>query len=155
MAFVCIAQGDKTPVLDLNGNIALVVGYDDQEDKTYSTLTGFASSGGGCEEFFFCLVEFDHAYKAEHQFWLGSDVARFITREDRARVLETFLFGAQCSLEKGAPVSFFMAAHEPNLPEPAIRKYLLMGDVFKRNGYEVREEEPYLGRCSWWMELPQ
>ena len=155
MAFVCTAAANNSVITEVDGNILLPVGHDDDAGRTFFTFNGFAPVvGGGAMEYLFCLVEFDPLEGAEHRYWNGADVARFIGKNDREKILDVFIYGARVLLEHDPPSRVFMCTSDTNLPEPAMRKYLLMADVFKEAGYDVAEALPELGVRSWWIELP-
>jgi hypothetical protein len=151
MAFV-FRTGGNTVIRD--DSVALPVGYDDASDKSYSYVIGFAPLPGGVgTELYFVLIETDHAQGVAHEFWSGLDVAKFVSREDRARLLEVVAAGIELLLHRAKPTRVFQVTHDTNLPEKALRKHRLIGDIFATNGYIVTEAEPRLGTRSWWMEL--
>ncbi len=153
MAFVCTDRAPPYFPTHVDGAVVILVGFDDETDSTYSALCGFAPvAGGGTEEFYFVLIE-TTPLGEEHRYWSSADVCRFTSAEDRKRLLDAFIAGTCELIAISRPTSVFMCAHDSDLPDKAISKYLSIGKVFNAHGYAVSEQPLILGKRSWMMEL--
>ena len=156
MAFVCTIDPDVDQITMVHrGNshlLILPIGYDDSEDKSYSFLIVLDPMPGGDLDLSFCLVEYDGQTDSEYTYWSGRDVAKFINRDDRARILERLLSAIRLLLNEIQPLKVHMCTLDAHPPEKAQRKNFLIARVFELCGYEVRTADPYYGQQVWWME---
>jgi hypothetical protein len=157
MAFVCtISDESFSTEVFINGSstgCVINVGYDDTSDKGFSVVVGLETAPGGGHEFFFFLLEVDGGTGAEHPYWCGKDVAKFIGKDDRNQILRAILGVTEFILTEIKPKSVNYCTHDQNPPEEALVKHFLIANVFEECGYEVRTADPYHGKRIWWMEL--
>lgn len=130
------------------------IGYDDDEPESYSLLIAFDTMAGGGAEFFFCVIEQNHETNTETRYWSGLEVAKFTSDEDRTFILGALLDGTRELLQHNSPKLVFCCTHDSGLPQKALIKHLLVAQVFETCGYVVEEQPIFLGKNSWWMELP-
>src|SRR5258708_3070408 len=152
MGFVCTAAAEKSSVEVIKDSVIIPIGYNDKEPKSYSLLIAFEPMAGGNPEFFFCVIEANHQDNTEIRYWSGLDVAKFASTGARNTILNTLLFGTKRLLSHIAPKRVFCCTHDLHLPEKALRKHLLIAEIFKMCGYQVQSEPILLGKHSWWME---
>ena len=154
MTFICtLGSGDDDPDYDVRNrrHFALqVVGYDDISELIYSLFASLDVAPGGDWEFSFCLVETD-ASGSSFEHWSAATVAKFVSKEDRSKILKSLLKITRTLLRTVQPEAVYMHAFDPDQPQKALAKYLLIADVFKEQGYSV-ETVMTGGRYSWRME---
>ena len=156
MAFVCSIASDTYRADTIrNGNAYLSVinvGYDDQENVSYSLVVGLEPLAGGDYEFFFHLVAANGDDGSEHPYWSARDVATFIGREDRARIRAVLLTATHSLVETARPDRVECVTYDENPPDRALVKYFLIAEVFRGCGYAVTSPDPWHGKHIWWME---
>jgi len=141
MGFVCTAgEPGKSEIALIGDSVLIPIGYDDVETKSYSLLISFDITGGGIDEFFFCVIEASHQDGTEVRYWSGLEVGKFTSREDRILIRQLLLEGTKRLLNHKAPKRVFCCTHDSDLPEKALEKHLLIAQIFKMCGYEVRAE---------------
>jgi len=157
MAFVCdVAEDVIQGHFQRHGSAYVVVvpiGYDDEEDKSYTLLVTLDILPGVEYEFTYCIVEHDGATNSEYCYWSGADVAKFIGKEDRATILGCLASVTAHLLRAVRPRHVTMCSWDVNLPEKAKRKHFLIARVFEACGYEVHTFDEYHGQSVWCMEL--
>jgi hypothetical protein len=152
MAFVCIAT-DQRPRVRLIGSDAIIhIGYDEFPYRDYSILMGLSPTGGGGLEYYFSIVEKYLVTDMEYVYWSGLGTRGFTTEADRRSILGAVLYGTEVMLNALQPPEFFCCTHDSDLPEKALRKHILLAQVFDSCGYEVEQQPFQLGKHSWWME---
>jgi hypothetical protein len=152
MAFVCTANSWLSNILLIGDAVIIGIGYDDDAPASYSLLISFDVMAGGDLELFFCVIKVDNVDGTETRYWSGLEVARFASREQRADIRLALAGGLTALLQSILPHRVFCCTHDENLPEPALRKHLLVAETFEMCGYEVRLMPLCLGKHSWWME---
>jgi|ERR1700722_19902776 hypothetical protein len=153
MGFVCTAgNAEKSEPQLIGDSVVVPIGYDDVAPRSYSLLIAFDRTGGGDEEFFFCMIEANHDDNTETRYWSGLDVARFAPEADRKLIRTTLLAGTELLLRHKAPQRVFCCTHDSHLPEKALTKHLLVARIFETCGYIVEAQPLFLGKYSWWME---
>jgi hypothetical protein len=157
MSFICTVGIERAPAnIVRDGNtfsLTELVGFDDKRDVSYFVLVTLAPMPGGDMELTFCLVEHEGETDAEHLYWSGKDVARFIPREDRKMIMGFVVAEAVRDLVQAArPTRIFRLAMDENPPPRALAKHLFIAQVIESCGYKVSSAEFRYGRHSWWME---
>jgi hypothetical protein len=129
------------------------IGHDDAEDKSYVLFVSLDPMvGEDALELMFRIVEYDRETDAEHIFWSGKDVARFIRQDDRTTIRFALCGAVRHLLTDANPAKVFMCTMDTYAPEVANRKFMLLAHVFEICGYSVQTADPYHGQQVWWME---
>jgi hypothetical protein len=133
-------------------SIVVNIGYDDENDLSYSLVVGLEPMGGGAIEYFFQIIEADGESGGEYIYWSGKDTAAFIPKEDRVVILSAVLTATRALIENAKPSRVEMVSYDPDPPQKALVKHWLIGRVFEQCGYVVKTADPYHGKRVWWME---
>jgi hypothetical protein len=156
MAFVrTVSRDDFQFQTFKHGNSWLVIlniGYDDQIDLSYSLVVGLEPAVGGAIEYFFHIVEADGETGGEHTYWSGKETAHFILKDDRKVILEAVLTATQLLLKNAQPSRVEVTTYDPDPPDKALVKHLMIGRVFELGGYQVHAGNSYHGKRVWWMD---
>jgi hypothetical protein len=157
MAFVSTLTIQRAPSSVIQDgstySVAELVGYDDARDISYSALVALTPvPGGGDMELIYCLVEYDGETRSEHTYWSGKDVARFISREDRAQILVIVGDATKRLLAAARPERIFRVTVDANAPEAAMHKHSFIASVIESCGYRIGSTDIRHGRVAWWME---
>lgn len=129
------------------------LGDDDCRPLSYAVVVGIAV-GAGVDEYYFKLIEIDAESNEEREYWDGREVGIFISKEDRAKILQVVIRVTKLLITKERPDCFYCCTHGDNLPPHALEKYDLINKVFEECGYTVELTNSDRGRYSWWVERP-
>jgi hypothetical protein len=126
----------------------LAIGYDDQSDSTISLLACLSPVPGGMLEFVFNVVEADSGN--EYKYWDGLATKVKMPRpEDRAIALDLICRAIAPLVKESRAEEILCSTHTPDLPDGAVRKFLVIMEAFRRCGYNATEQEPSHGYRAW------
>ena len=156
MAFVCTLSSQTSPlpvVATFRRSLATLVypiGYDDEDGRPYRLMVSFGTAPGGIIEYSFCIV-CSHNNGVVHDFWDSKVIANMIPRDDR-RLILALLLDATTRLVRDANFpEVTMHTFAFDLPPKALVKYRHIAQVFRNEGYGVRETVRR-GQYIWWFE---
>lgn len=156
MAFTCTSRPSKSNFSAfVDGNSRLItqmIGHDDDKNETYSAVVGLEPLPTGEMEYVFYLVAADNDDGTERPIWESRDVANFINRDDRAKILEVVLDLTKYLVNMRKPRVIFMSTHGDQEGR-ALEKYYAVNNVFTECGYTVTDEGRLSGTHAWGAEL--
>ena len=132
--------------------VSRLVGFDDVEDRHYSVIVTLDLMPGFSYELTFFLEEYDAQEDSHSRYWQASDVAKFISKQDRESIRKVVLglvIDAVCML---MPERIYMCSRGDDPSERAMRKYFLIARAIEMCGYEVHMPDRYHAQRIWWMD---
>jgi hypothetical protein len=137
------ADFDREPFEDAFGgqSVSFLVGHDVAADLTVFMSVLMARKEPGIYDLRFGLEE----REISRDGWSnGMDYSistskRYVPREHRPQVLALLLMAIEAALAKCSPVKITMRSFHKNLPEKALRKYLLVCELMKAHSLEIAE----------------
>jgi hypothetical protein len=144
VAFICTvtAENYHADVFRRGGAYSAVVniGYDDEEDKSYSVVVGLDPTPTGSLELFFVVME-TWATGEEYTHWSGLET-RFLSREHRGLVMNVIASATKSLIDQARPDSVLVVTHDDNPPEKALVKHRVLCSVVSMAGYQVTQSDP-------------
>ena len=157
MAFICTLLDDRNYVRVLrDGNsytVSTQVGYDDTSNKIYYAVVYLDLIPSGEHEVRFCLDEFDGTTSHFYSYWDGRDVAKFICKDDRKKILDCVISLMHNLICQVRPPVVVMCSKYNNPVCRSNIKAVRVAECFEVSGYTVQTFDPYLGHMVWRMEL--
>lgn len=128
-----------------------VIGFDPNKNVSYSAAVSldFGTPAYGAE-FNFWIEEDRDGSPACETYW-NSTETHFIRGSDRQAVLNWVVSAAELLVSQTRPECVSMATMEPDLPIRALRKYMMIRDIFAKRGFLIRATKSK-GYVSWLME---
>ena len=157
MPFECTLTDESAEAtIEKDGNgyaVSVVIGIDSDRNLTYFLFANLdVQAGGGDWAYGFFIVEYDGDTGGEYVYWSGRDVASFIGRDDRRRILDTLISVTHILISQVKPERVHRSTHDTNLPDKALVKHQRVTDVFIECGYVIVQADTYLSTHGWIME---
>jgi len=153
MTFVCTLSSEDpllAPVVsasDSRATLVYPIGYDDEDDSSYQLFVSFDRAPGGVVEYSFCIT-CTYSSGVVHDFWDSKVVANMISSSDRASIRALLLDATARLIENTNFPEVIMHSFAPGLPPKALAKYRRIAQLFRNQGYRVRETVRG-GQCIW------
>lgn len=103
-------------------------------------------------EFSFWIADYDPHTQHFDKIWDGAATKHLLTGRNRAFVLFLICSALRRLTEQYMPETICMIAMQPNLPDKALSKYHMLGEVLKSLGYEFWRLSPYADHEAWMAE---
>jgi hypothetical protein len=136
---------------DQHGHIGRVwVGYDSIFPLDYRLLVEMHPTDQGTE-FVFALLKGNRITQASEAIFDSEVANQIIPRCHRPKIRELLFSMTQHVVRTCNRNAFYMAAFCDRLPEPALAKYAMLCEAFRRCGYDCLRSEPTPGKPLWQM----
>ncbi|HEX3994162.1 MAG TPA: hypothetical protein VHX39_23565 [Acetobacteraceae bacterium] len=136
---------------DQDGCIGRVwIGYDSIFPVDYHLLVEMHPTNQGME-FVFALLKGDRMTQTSEAIFDSAVANQIIPRWHRPRIRELLDSMTEKVVRNCDRNAFFMAAYCAQLPEPALAKYAMLCEAFRRCGYDCLRSEPSPGKLLWQM----
>jgi hypothetical protein len=155
LAYVSTIQEDWHAEAFRRGNayqIVVNIGHDEATNCTYSIALGLEPQPGGAMEYYFCIIVYNGNTDEETSCFSGLESTNILPQVQRGAVLRAFLHATRLLLIQVNPANVNWCTWDQNLPEKALRKYLLIARVFESAGYRVESAAPHNGQYFWHAE---
>lgn len=153
MAFVCtLSDHSETALVLKRGNgwmVTTPVGHCSEEDKSYYLFVTLDPIPSGYMELAFCLIEHNGEFGTEYLYWSGREVAIFVNKTERSKILACLLSIVHHLIETAKSDQVFMCTADADAPPKALRKYMLIVKVLEECGYRPSRYDPYHGKDAW------
>lgn len=155
MAFICTLVDTEDYVnVRRDGNsyqVSSQVGYDDGSEKIYYIVIALDVVPGWDCELRYWLDEYDGELESFYTYWDGFEVAQFIGKDDRKKILGSLLSLVRHLVTLTRPPVVMMCTKDE---EPApMRKHVLVAQAIGSCGYNIQTFDSYFGQRVWRMEL--
>lgn len=124
-------------------------GIDDEFWRIFFIAAGLNRNPGGIWEFYFHVIVRDVPTGSETTFWGGAVKPFDATADQRTIIRHSINVALSLLLERFMPETVDMVTRDTNLPESALEKFRLLGDVFRDYGYREICQEPFHGKKVW------
>lgn len=135
--------------LENGAKVSFLIGYDDEEDITYTMWVSLCDDLIGHELIFF--ITEDHGSGRQQNLFSGQTFARIASRAERDLIMEKLLITFDGLLNFVKPPRVHMCTMDVDLPEKALFKYVMLCKVAEDSGYRIEAYDPYNGQRMWNM----
>ena len=135
--------------------VSIRLGHDDETHDIYTVVVALvpsAVSPPGHQELHFDIVEYVASEAHEHVCNDGQQTKRFLHGEHRKTTLSCICSVSRELVRRAQPELVSMVTVETYLPEPALRKYLVICDAIREVGYNGGRVDSYLGSEMWILQ---